>query len=116
MRFRKLSRFSVDLKIVSRASRSVSTFVQMSVEIHSKTLAATALWPLVGGPCPADLVYCLNGGTCTFYETIGELVCQCAEGFKGQRCENKDIVNKSSMYAPSLTYFCKLGLSGSYYC
>lgn len=41
--------------------------------------AATALWPLVGGPCPADLVYCLNGGTCTFYETIGELVCQWVE-------------------------------------
>ncbi|XP_060853943.1 protein vein-like isoform X2 [Rhopalosiphum padi] len=86
------------------------------VIVNSKPDNTTALWPLVGGPCPADLVYCLNGGTCTFYETIGELVCQCAEGFKGQRCENKDIVNKSSMYAPSLTYFCKLGLSGSYYC
>ncbi|XP_050432761.1 protein vein isoform X2 [Adelges cooleyi] len=65
------------------------------VIVNSKPDNTTALWPLVGGPCPADLVYCLNGGTCTFYETIGELVCQCAEGFKGQRCENKDIVNKS---------------------
>ncbi|XP_060861105.1 protein vein isoform X2 [Metopolophium dirhodum] len=66
------------------------------VIVNSKPDNTTALWPLVGGPCPADLVYCLNGGTCTFYETIGELVCQCAEGFKGQRCENKDIVNKSN--------------------
>ncbi|XP_060853941.1 protein vein-like isoform X1 [Rhopalosiphum padi] len=70
------------------------------VIVNSKPDNTTALWPLVGGPCPADLVYCLNGGTCTFYETIGELVCQCAEGFKGQRCENKDIVNKSTNDQP----------------
>ncbi|XP_014253959.1 protein vein isoform X2 [Cimex lectularius] len=55
----------------------------------------TTLWPLVGGVCPIEQ-YCLNGGTCTFYDTVGELVCQCAEGFKGQRCESKDVYNRSN--------------------
>lgn len=36
----------------------------------------TDLWPLAGKPCPMDLVYCLNGGTCTYYQTIGEFTCQ----------------------------------------
>lgn len=36
----------------------------------------TDLWPLAGKPCPMNLVYCLNGGSCTFYETIGEFTCQ----------------------------------------
>lgn len=55
----------------------------------------TTLWPLYGVPCPIAN-YCLNEGTCTYYETVGELVCQCAEGFKGQRCENKDVYNRSN--------------------
>lgn len=38
-------------------------------------VSATTLWPLVGSPCPID-TYCLNGGTCTYYETVAELVCQ----------------------------------------
>lgn len=38
-------------------------------------VTATTLWPLVGSPCPIDS-YCLNGGTCTYYETVAELVCQ----------------------------------------
>jgi len=36
---------------------------------------ATTLWPLYGVPCPVE-TYCLNGGTCFYYETVGELVCQ----------------------------------------
>jgi len=53
---------------------------------------STSLWPLIALPCPIDS-FCLNGGTCKYYEAVGELVCQCAEGYKGQRCENKDIYN-----------------------
>ncbi|XP_075233410.1 membrane-bound neuregulin protein vein [Lycorma delicatula] len=76
----------------------------------------TTLWPLLGSKCSSEYdSFCLNGGTCTFYETVGEMVCQCAEGFKGQRCDNKDVYNPSSMYSP-MTYFCKLGISSSYYC
>ncbi|XP_046393766.1 protein vein-like isoform X2 [Ischnura elegans] len=60
----------------------------------------TTLWPLLGGPCPLP-AFCLNGGTCTYYETLGELVCQCAEGYKGRRCENKDVYNGGTPFYPS---------------
>ncbi|KAK4291714.1 hypothetical protein Pmani_035481 [Petrolisthes manimaculis] len=40
--------------------------------------------------CPYD-GYCLNGGTCMMFKIVGELVCQCAEGFKGQRCTEKEV-------------------------
>ncbi|XP_069162832.1 uncharacterized protein [Procambarus clarkii] len=40
--------------------------------------------------CP-NLGYCLNGGTCMMFKIVGELVCQCAEGFKGQRCQEKEV-------------------------
>ncbi|XP_050702991.1 uncharacterized protein LOC126988679 [Eriocheir sinensis] len=40
--------------------------------------------------CPYD-GYCLNGGTCMMFTVVGELVCQCAEGFKGQRCQEKEV-------------------------
>ncbi|KAL1454908.1 hypothetical protein WDU94_009037, partial [Cyamophila willieti] len=88
----------------------VSAFAEVSINLRPDS--TTTLWPLVGGPCPLDS-YCLNGGSCTYYDTVGELVCQCAEGYKGQRCESKDVYNRSSMYKP---YFCKLGISASYYC
>ncbi|XP_029837642.2 protein vein isoform X1 [Ixodes scapularis] len=55
----------------------------------STTTNDSTLWPLKGRPCPL-VSYCLNGGTCIFYEAVKEPVCQCAEGFIGQRCENKD--------------------------
>ncbi|XP_043202085.1 pro-neuregulin-2, membrane-bound isoform-like [Amphibalanus amphitrite] len=35
--------------------------------------------------------YCLNGGSCTLYRSVMEYVCQCAEGFKGKRCERKTV-------------------------
>lgn len=41
--------------------------------------------------CPIDS-FCLNGGTCLFYEFIGELVCRCQDGFVGQRCQFKKAV------------------------
>jgi hypothetical protein len=56
----------------------------------------TTLWPLYGVPCPVE-TYCLNGGTCFYYETVGELVCQCADGYKGQRCENKAVFNRGNV-------------------
>ncbi|XP_046453807.1 uncharacterized protein LOC124201689 isoform X2 [Daphnia pulex] len=58
----------------------------------SSSSSSSSLWPLIALPCPIDS-FCLNGGTCKYYEAVGELVCQCAEGYKGQRCENKDIYN-----------------------
>ncbi|CAL8099429.1 unnamed protein product [Orchesella dallaii] len=35
----------------------------------------TTLWAVPSSVCPFDS-YCLNGGTCSYYETIGEYVCQ----------------------------------------
>uniref|UniRef100_A0A2A4JNB5 Protein vein n=1 Tax=Heliothis virescens TaxID=7102 RepID=A0A2A4JNB5_HELVI len=69
----------------------------------------------LGSPCPMPdpSSYCLNGGTCLFFEIVQEQACKCPEGFNGQRCENKDISNRSSM---SHSYTCKLGLSITYYC
>ncbi|XP_077540736.1 uncharacterized protein LOC144152985 isoform X2 [Haemaphysalis longicornis] len=49
-----------------------------------------------GRPCPL-VSYCLNGGTCIFYEAVKEPVCQCAEGFIGQRCENKDTASLKTL-------------------
>lgn len=94
---------------VVTTSAVVTVLAQPSSSQDNNT---TTLWPLSGGPCPIAH-YCLNKGLCTYYETVGELVCQCAEGFKGQRCENKDVYNRSSMYRPIL---CNLGISSSYYC
>ncbi|XP_065342723.1 protein vein isoform X2 [Cloeon dipterum] len=73
--------------------------------------------PYESSLCPVDS-YCLNGGTCLFYEVVGELVCKCAEGYKGKRCENKDFYNRgSSMYQKKMRPFsCKLGYSSSFYC
>ncbi|XP_050676086.1 protein vein [Leptidea sinapis] len=70
---------------------------------------------MLGAPCPMPdpSSYCLNGGTCLFFELVQEQACKCPEGFNGQRCENKDVSNRSSMYH---SYTCKLGLSTSYYC
>ncbi|KAK2726015.1 pro-neuregulin-2, membrane-bound isoform-like isoform X2 [Artemia franciscana] len=52
---------------------------------------SSTLWPLIAVPCPIES-FCLNGGTCKYYEAVGELVCHCAEGYKGQRCESKDLL------------------------
>ncbi|XP_073972097.1 membrane-bound neuregulin protein vein isoform X2 [Rhodnius prolixus] len=64
----------------------------------------TTLWPLSGVACPIEQ-YCLNNGNCTYYEAIGELVCQCAEGFKGQRCDTKDVYNRSKSVLFSMNGF-----------
>uniref|UniRef100_T1IM99 EGF-like domain-containing protein n=1 Tax=Strigamia maritima TaxID=126957 RepID=T1IM99_STRMM len=46
--------------------------------------------PFEGLPCNIS-DYCMHGGTCTYYRAIGELACRCADGYKGQRCETKDL-------------------------
>lgn len=38
-------------------------------------IGSSSLWPLIALPCPIDS-FCLNGGTCKYYEAVGELVCQ----------------------------------------
>ncbi|KAJ0179662.1 hypothetical protein K1T71_004253 [Dendrolimus kikuchii] len=56
----------------------------------------------MGSPCPMPdpSSYCLNGGTCLFFELVQEQACKCPEGFNGQRCENKDVSNRSSKGEP----------------
>ncbi|KAM3956418.1 membrane-bound neuregulin protein vein [Aphomia sociella] len=90
------------------ATANVSVLPPVKAPLDSTTLDA---------PCPiADPAYpyCLNGGTCLFFELVQEQACKCPEGFNGQRCENKDVSNRSSRY--HYPYLCKLGLSTSYYC
>jgi len=46
------------------------------------------LSPLASSSCPIS-EYCLNGGTCQYYSTIGEQTCHCSHGYHGLRCERK---------------------------
>ncbi|PSN37628.1 hypothetical protein C0J52_25076 [Blattella germanica] len=48
---------------------------RVSVLSDTRQENTTTLWPLYGMPCPVES-YCLNGGTCQYYDTVGELVCQ----------------------------------------
>lgn len=73
-------------------SQTTSSKILASLRPVNGSSSPSSLWPLIALPCPIDS-FCLNGGTCKYYEAVGELVCQCAEGYKGQRCENKDIYN-----------------------
>ncbi|KAG5309925.1 PREDICTED: pro-neuregulin-4, membrane-bound isoform-like, partial [Acromyrmex echinatior] len=77
----------------------------------------TVAWPRQEQPCPIAGDFCMNGGTCLFFETVGEPACKCAEGFTGLRCETKDVSSTGSVYNRRRAPFsCKLGLSTSYYC
>ncbi|XP_043272159.1 pro-neuregulin-2, membrane-bound isoform isoform X2 [Venturia canescens] len=57
----------------------------------------TAAWPRQEQPCPIAGDFCMNGGTCLFFETVGEPACRCAEGFTGLRCETKDVISTGNM-------------------
>ncbi|XP_037978403.1 protein vein isoform X2 [Plutella xylostella] len=48
-------------------------------------------------PMPGPTTFCLNGGTCLYFEQVQEAACKCPEGFNGQRCENKEASNRSIM-------------------
>ncbi|XP_050445542.1 protein vein isoform X1 [Cataglyphis hispanica] len=97
-----------------RASLAAQLLVAHDTRIPETT---TAAWPRQEQPCPIAGDFCMNGGTCLFFETVGEPACRCAEGFTGLRCETKDVISTGSVYNPRRVPFsCKLGLSTSYYC
>jgi len=61
----------------------------MRSETYTAGLAAGHMRsPLYSTGCPIP-DYCMNGGTCQFYSTIGEQTCHCARGYHGRRCERK---------------------------
>ena len=66
--------------VVSREpsiARQKVIITQSNKKTHSSPSTTTTrgpLWPQVR-PCPIPS-FCLNGGTCTLYEAVGEYVCQ----------------------------------------
>ena len=42
----------------------------------SDFVTATAAWPRQEQPCPIAGDFCMNGGTCLFFETVGEPACR----------------------------------------
>ncbi|XP_004925912.2 protein vein isoform X2 [Bombyx mori] len=62
------------------------------------TVLAPPSDPTSGSQCPMPdpSSYCLNGGTCIFFEMLREQACTCKDGFGGQRCEIKDVKSRSS--------------------
>ncbi|XP_078038736.1 membrane-bound neuregulin protein vein isoform X2 [Augochlora pura] len=77
-----------------RASLAAQLLVAHDTRIPETT---TAAWPRQEQPCPIAGDFCMNGGTCLFFETVGEPACRCAEGFTGQRCETKDVISTGNM-------------------
>ncbi|XP_013794830.2 protein vein-like isoform X3 [Limulus polyphemus] len=54
---------------------------------------------------PCDVrSYCLNGGNCTMIESLQERVCECADGYKGLRCEHKDTTHTFDTLARSSSH------------
>jgi len=67
--------------------------------------------PLYSTGCPIP-DYCMNGGTCQFYSTIGEQTCHCARGYHGRRCERKYV--STGNYGPHMSDkfpMCLLGMA-----
>ncbi|XP_043505683.1 protein vein isoform X2 [Polistes fuscatus] len=87
-----------------RASLAAQLLVAHDTRIPETT---TAAWPRQEQPCPIAGDFCMNGGTCLFFETVGEPACRCADGFTGLRCETKDIstgnMDKFSSFAEDVT-------------
>lgn len=48
----------------------------MNIVFFSDFVAATAAWPRQEQPCPIAGDFCMNGGTCLFFETVGEPACR----------------------------------------
>ncbi|XP_029158406.1 protein vein isoform X2 [Nylanderia fulva] len=77
-----------------QASLAAQLLVAHDTKIPETT---TAAWPRQEQPCPMSGDFCMNGGTCLFFETVGEPACRCAEGFTGLRCETKDVISTGNM-------------------
>ncbi|KOX77878.1 hypothetical protein WN51_05764, partial [Melipona quadrifasciata] len=45
--------------------------------VQTRDWEATAAWPRQEQPCPIAGDFCMNGGTCLFFETVGEPACRC---------------------------------------
>ncbi|BES93226.1 Immunoglobulin domain [Nesidiocoris tenuis] len=85
-----------ECRATSVTGQVASAWANVTVTIApALTTRAPSLSPYVPKKCPIEK-YCLNGGTCALYDTVQELVCTCAEGYKGSRCENKDVYNQSN--------------------
>ncbi|EGI59854.1 hypothetical protein G5I_12001, partial [Acromyrmex echinatior] len=51
--------------------------VEQHTEPHEKyDYMATVAWPRQEQPCPIAGDFCMNGGTCLFFETVGEPACK----------------------------------------
>ncbi|XP_011504197.1 PREDICTED: protein vein isoform X2 [Ceratosolen solmsi marchali] len=77
-----------------RASLAAQLLVAHDTRIPETT---TAAWLRQEQPCPIAGDFCMNGGTCLFFETVGEPACRCAEGFTGLRCETKDVISTGNV-------------------
>ncbi|KAJ3633154.1 hypothetical protein MTP99_010121 [Tenebrio molitor] len=73
----------------------------------------TAAHPRIPCKPEMDRVYCRNGGTCFYEEVIKEYSCECANGYRGRRCEEKSS-DQSSMYRQNPLYTCNVGLYTKY--
>ncbi|XP_032681747.1 protein vein isoform X2 [Odontomachus brunneus] len=82
----------------STSGHRASLAAQLLVTTESRNVeTTTAAWPRREEPCPIPGDFCMNGGTCLFFETVGEPACRCADGFTGLRCETKDVISTGNM-------------------
>lgn len=65
---------------------------------------------LEGQNCPLE-GYCLNGGTCRYFQAIGELSCLCASDYYGQRCEFKGVNTHNIVLRSHSSSKCVLGIT-----
>ncbi|KYM96583.1 hypothetical protein ALC62_12763 [Cyphomyrmex costatus] len=65
-----LFRFSVKREVITKCH-----IMGGCVEQHMYTEPPTVAWPRQEQPCPIAGDFCMNGGTCLFFETVGEPAC-----------------------------------------
>ncbi|KAH0816163.1 hypothetical protein GEV33_006630 [Tenebrio molitor] len=95
----------------TRKHNRASTVVRCQNHYFLTASHLTLLWI----PCKPEMdrVYCRNGGTCFYEEVIKEYSCECANGYRGRRCEEKSS-DQSSMYRQNPLYTCNVGLYTKY--
>jgi len=95
-----------------KASSGLKTGALLRETYTTGALAAASMRsPLYSTGCPIP-DYCMNGGTCQFYSTIGEQTCHCARGYHGRRCERKYV--STGNYGPHMSDkfpMCLLGMA-----